>query len=55
MLLSLNEFDRLPLEAARAEREEQDPISDPGVGPRFPQRAQVQSGPGHLSDHEGGR
>lgn len=37
-----------------AQREEQDPVSDPGLGSRLPQRAQVQGGPGHLPDHEGG-
>lgn len=45
----------LSSETNRAERQEQDPVPDPGLGPRLPQRAQVQSGPRHLPDHEGGR
>lgn len=45
----------LCLETTWTEREEQDPLPYPGLGPRLSQRAQVQSRPGHLSDHESGR
>lgn len=42
-------------EAGGSKRPEQDPVPDPGLGARLPERAQVQGGPGHVPDHEGGR
>lgn len=45
----------LPTEAGGSKRPEQDPVSDSGLGTRLPERAQVQGGPGHVPDHEGGR
>lgn len=33
----------------------QNPVPDPGLGSRLPQRTQIQGGPRHVSDHESGR
>lgn len=42
-------------EAGGSKRPKQDSVFDPGLGARLPERAQVQGGPGHVPDHEGGR
>ena len=44
----------LPPAADRAERAQQDPLPDPSLGTRLPQRAQVQGRSGHVPNHEGG-
>lgn len=42
----------LPIETDGTKCQKQDSVLDPGLGPCFPQRTQVQSGSGYLPDYE---
>lgn len=45
----------LPPDTDGAKCQKQNPVPDPGLVSRLPQRTQIQGGPRHLSDHESGR